>query len=381
MRILFIGNPQLHITKGGDRVQMLETKKALQFLGHEVDLITSDQFTESSHSQYDIYHLFNAQYMNSEGLIRIFEAKEKYNIPVAISTIYWDLAETNYGTTCARLFFGNASPLDEKAFFDQLALKKLVLNIDENKKISYSRYQDLATSRSEQIIRSIFAKADILLPNSFLEVQNFQHSLLLSNMNFKVVTNAVSPLNVDAGAERHPLMGDEPYVLSVTRKDDRKNLFLIAEAVKQLGYRWIVVGSDPLKEYVDILRSRMSDKTVLIEKMEQKDLVSFYKNAKVHINASFWETPSLSSLEAGYYGECNLVVGNRSAEIEYFKDYAYYCDPFDVSSIKNAVEKAYKNHEKDRDRRQVFVNIIKDNYNWYTAAKQTLEAYNLIKTN
>jgi len=379
MRILFITHPNLYKTKGGDLVQALETANAIRFYGHEVEIITSDQFDESKHVDFDIYHFFNAQYMSSTEVIKIFDAKDKHNIPLAISTIYWDQAETEYASTCIKSFFSqDGNNINEDSFLQALSTKTLALNGEGGKKFVYSRYKPITESKNEQFWRLIFKEADIFLPNSYLEAQNVQHSLLLPNIPFKVVTNAVNAEKFSKKIEKHPLIGKEPYVLSVARKDDRKNLILIAEAVKQLDYRWIVIGAEPFKEYMDILRKRKSKKTILIDKLEQKEVASFYQHAHVHVNASFCETPSLSSLEAGLSGACNLVVGNRSAEIEYFKEYAYYCDPFDFQSIKVAIQTAFENHAKDTSRRDLLKQMI-SGYNWYAAARQTIEAYNMIK--
>ena len=48
------------------------------------------------------------------------------------------------------------------------------------------------------------------------------------------------------------------------------------------------------------------------------------------------ETPGLSSLEAAAMGK-NIVVTTKGDTYDYFEDYAFYCEPDDIESIKNAL--------------------------------------------
>jgi glycosyltransferase involved in cell wall biosynthesis len=62
----------------------------------------------------------------------------------------------------------------------------------------------------------------------------------------------------------------------------------------------------------------------------------------VHVLASWFETTGLVSLEAAMM-DCNVVVTKKGDTVEYFSDMAYYCEPDDINSIRNAIEKAYNN--------------------------------------
>ena len=106
--------------------------------------------------------------------------------------------------------------------------------------------------------------------------------------------------------------------------------------------------------------------------VEGEDLANAYAAAKVHVLASWYETPGLSSLEAALAG-CNIVITAKGATEEYFGNYAEYCDPASIDSIRKAIIRALSREPSDELR-----NIIKTKYNWKVAAERTLQAYNAI---
>ena len=68
--------------------------------------------------------------------------------------------------------------------------------------------------------------------------------------------------------------------------------------------------------------------------------------------------------------DCNVVVTRKGDTEEYFGTMAYYCDPADVSSIRNAIDQAYHAPVNDRLKSNILAN-----YTWEHAARQTYEAY------
>ncbi|MBU4110145.1 glycosyltransferase family 1 protein, partial [bacterium] len=55
---------------------------------------------------------------------------------------------------------------------------------------------------------------------------------------------------------------------------------------------------------------------------------------------------------------------------DYFRDFAFYCDPENIDEIKSQVIKALSADFDDR-----FIDLIKEEYSWEKTAEQTLEAY------
>lgn len=83
------------------------------------------------------------------------------------------------------------------------------------------------------------------------------------------------------------------------------------------------------------------------------------------------ETPGLSSLEAAMM-HCNILVTDRGDTKFYFEDYAEYCEPGDVESIRKGVI-SVMSKEFNPDLK----NRIASMFTWHHTAKQTLEAYQL----
>jgi glycosyltransferase involved in cell wall biosynthesis len=104
---------------------------------------------------------------------------------------------------------------------------------------------------------------------------------------------------------------------------------------------------------------------------ESPMLASAYAAAKVHAQVSWFETPGLSSLEAALAG-CNIVVSDRGCTRDYFKNYAWYCDPADIDSICHAISEAYYSPK----RHDLKLHML--NYTWDKVAKKTWDAYHRI---
>jgi len=111
---------------------------------------------------------------------------------------------------------------------------------------------------------------------------------------------------------------------------------------------------------------------VFTRTVPHQQLIKIYQNARVHLCPSWYETPGLASLEAGAAG-CNIIVTDRGSTREYFGPHAFYCQPDSVSSIREAVLKAY--HVPKTKQLQ---ELILQNYTWAKAAEQTAKAYEVI---
>ena len=69
----------------------------------------------------------------------------------------------------------------------------------------------------------------------------------------------------------------------------------------------------------------------------------------------------------------NVVVTKKGDTEDYFKKFAFYCEPDDLLSIKDAVVKAF-NSSFDNN----FLERIRDNYKWEDTARQTFQGYQSI---
>lgn len=94
-----------------------------------------------------------------------------------------------------------------------------------------------------------------------------------------------------------------------------------------------------------------------------------YRQARVHALPTFYETTGLVSLEAALSG-CAVVTTNRGHAQEYFGDFAWYCNPDDLTSIREAVLSAL-----DSDASHELAALIESRFTWQHTATATLSAY------
>ena len=87
---------------------------------------------------------------------------------------------------------------------------------------------------------------------------------------------------------------------------------------------------------------------------------------------SWRETPGLVSLEAAAAG-CRIVSTAIGSAREYFGDLAWYCDPCNPGSIRQAVLQALAAPATAALRQRVL-----ERFTWEVAAQNTLEAYSKV---
>jgi len=160
-------------------------------------------------------------------------------------------------------------------------------------------------------------------------------------------------------------------VLCVGRIEGIKNQLNLVKALNGTKYQLLLIGAASVnhKNYYKLCRETAAANVKFIDNLPQEELIGYYKKAKVHVLPSWFETTGLSSLEAAAMG-CNIVITDKGDTKEYFKDWAYYCDPASPASIFEAVERASNENFKDSLRTKIF-----SEYTWPEAAKKTLEAY------
>ena len=218
---------------------------------------------------------------------------------------------------------------------------------------------------------------DVFLPNSHSEMKRVAKDFKLKEYNYVAVANAVdvNRFNYDNVVVDPEFEQYRDCVLCVSRIEGRKNQLNIIRACKNLPYKFVFIGKAGanFKKYYENCKSEANENTYFLGQIDHDKLPQFYKLAKVHILASWMETPGLSSLEAGVMNT-NIVVTKKGDTEDYFRQYAYYCEPDDLKSIEEAVIKAYNAPVSNELR-----DLIVENYKWEDTAKQTYDGYLSIK--
>lgn len=362
MRVLFQSRKTLYSAPGGDTTQLLKTKEYLEKLGIQVDI--SLELTPDV-SDYDIIHVFNLM-RPQEIYLQVKNAK-KYGKKVALSTIYGPYEE--FEKKARRGFMHYVNQLLSITQIEYLKVfARAVLNFEFNKgTITYLIHGH------KGLQKKIVKLVDVFLPNSESEMRRVENDFNLYNPKYVSVANAVDMNVFDYDkVEVSPAL--EKYrdcVLCVARVEGRKNQYNVIKACMDLPYKLVFIGKvgRNAKKYYEECESLKNPNVTFIGSIQHEELPQFYKMAKVHVLASWMETPGLSSLEAAAM-KTNIVVTKKGDPEDYFGKYAYYCEPDDIVSIRNAIIKAYSS-----DFDNGLYELVINNFSWSDTARQTLMGY------
>lgn len=352
IKVLFISRPTLFSTPGGDTVQMQLTKK---FLEKEYDIsvsILSDQ-EAIVYSDYDLIHFFNIIRPNN------ILPHLKSSLPYVVSPIYVDYSE--FDQKVRRGFFGKMANFAGKSNTEYLKTIARWLKNGEHPGSNYFIRKGYKKS-----VEKILENCKVLLPNSQSELERLKNDYLFS-CDAIVVPNAVD-ISLFTEVEN-----EKKGVICVARIEGRKNQLNLIKAIKQTDLELTIIGkaSPNHLAYYEACKQEANHQVKFVDHINQDELVNFYKKAKVHAMISWFETTGLSSLEAAACG-CNLVISDKGDQKEYFKDDAFYADPDDITSIKEALLEA--NSAKYSES---LMQRISNEYQWSIAADRTMEAYQL----
>jgi|SRR5680860_23231 len=331
MKILFQTRSDFMKNPAGDSVQMISTGQALKDLGVEVQISTVPNIDLSP---YDLVHIFNMTRIKESYLFFLNAQKQKKM--TILSPIYWP---------------PNAYLKREGA-----------------------RSNALAIWRHMQPMRArLVSECALLLPNSHIEMDVLRQDFPKSAA-YEAIPNGFPDSFIGATPqlfrEQFPAVPKE-FILCVARISPRKNQHWLAKISQKLGLPLVLIGPVNDRKYFE---SVMSFSNVLyIGTLQGKLLASAYSAAKVHALPSWFETPGLSSLEAGACGTV-VISTDQGSPKEYFQDMALYVHPMDDISLRTALEQALNASS------QPLMQHIHKHYPWSNVAGITLEAYrNVLK--
>jgi glycosyltransferase involved in cell wall biosynthesis len=354
-----------HSVLGGDTVQMLNTKSGLEKLGVQVQLGSiQDRLTLDG---FDLVHVFNWEQL--EQFLATQEPGPRHAPPLVLSPIFW--FHTGH-------------------WFDEAVTTKRVWKfVAKGLGLAHSRQLYEAWQQTKfrwgtpgRNLRQALDVPARLLPNSITEVTHLEAVLGLSG---KLQSRCTLVPNCVAREQYDPLplpnskflkeYGLEGFVIQVARIQAAKNQLGLIEALFDLPVPLVFVGQPSPYESEYVQRcyelAHRRGQVYFLGPMSAAELAGLYVLAAVHVLPSWRETPGLVSLEAAAAG-CRIVSTAIGSAREYFRDEAWYCDPRDPNSIRQAVIGALNAppSKKLRDR-------VLECYTWDIAAKVTLEAYHL----
>jgi len=329
MKVLFQARPDFMKNPAGDTVQMVSTGQELKKLGIEVQ-ISADPNIDLS--PYDVVHIFN-----------ITRIKESY------------------------MFFLNAQKQQKK-----IVLSPIYWPPNAYLKREGSSSNALAVWKHMQPMRArLLSESTLLLPNSHIEM-DVLHQDFLKIAPYNVVPNGFPDSFIGTTPqlfrEQFPDTPKE-FVLCAARISPRKNQHWLANICQELGLSLVLLGPVNDQKYFESVKSFSN--VIYLGTLQGELLASAYCAAKVHALPSWFETPGLSSIEAGACGTVVISTDQGSPQ-EYFQDMALYVHPLDDLSLRTALEQALNASPLP------LMHHLQKHYPWSKVAEITLEAYGKI---
>ncbi len=363
MKVLFLSRKTLFSSYGGDTVQVLKTAETLRRKGVSVDISTE---LKPDLRGYDLVHVFNLT-RPQETLSQMLFVKKK-GIPIALSTIYVDYSEADKKARIG-LFGYLAQWLGESKFETLKIVGRALLNGE-----IHSGVLNVLAKGYRNCMRQSCSMADVLLPNSFSELQRIEKRLELKVQKPVYVVPNAADMKFFSNKKTvisPNLKQYEGCILCVARIERSKNQINLIRAARNFPVPLLLAGAPAKnhKKYYKQILKEAGDYVVFLGHKSPEELRVLYKLCKVHALVSWMETTGLSSLEAAAMG-ANLVITDRGDTKEYFRDEAFYCEPDDVESIAAALKKALAAPPPD-----ALQTRVRKDYTWDQAAAKTLEGY------
>lgn len=353
IRTAIIARSTLFTVRGGDTIQVVNTAHHLRELGVEAEIVTCGE--EIDDRQYDILHFFN--------LIRpadILRYARRTRLPYVVSPVWIDYAEYDQvyrsGVSGAIL---KAVPRHTVEY-----AKTIGRWLTGRDRLHSKRFLWKGQRGS---IAEILQRASMLLPNSHSEFNRLSASFLHTVPYVKVNNGADEELFGYAGNWQR----DPDMVVCAARIEGIKNQLNLIRALNGTRFNLYIIGSPTPNQpgYYRACRQLAGPNVFFTGPLSQSELSDYYQRATVHALPSWFETTGLSSLEAAAMG-CRPVITRKGDAEEYFADAAWYCDPSDPASIRDAVERAAASPCNE-----VFRQHVQKEFTWRKAAEQTSEAY------
>ena len=357
MRALWQVRDNLHDHPGGDTVQVVRVAEAIRSIGVEV---TIDPGGRLDPTGFDLLHLFHLDRPWEN--IPWAERAQNAGVPIAVSSIWWPQDEFD--------------AKGRRGFQGQLARLLGHRGYASARGVQRSLAARLKGGPDRRIIVRAYAAAQRLLDLATVVLPNSPQEADAILKKFSPVPRCiVVPNAADAGTYSLP-DGRSPRrgVLCVGRLEPRKNQLAVLEALRGLDEPVTFIGGRGRFSgaYARRLDGYAGPGVSIEEARPPAELAEAYRSSRVHVCASWYETPGLVSLEAALCG-CAIVSTDRGSPHWYLGDDAFYCDPRRPASIRSAVESAL-----DRGPSNQLADRIRARFNWQTAAEATADAYRSI---
>ena len=377
MRVLLVGRPALVAGGGGDKVQVLKTQEYLNRLGVRAD-VTFDPSPD--YRGYDLAHLFTLSTWMAG------KAARRYGIPYVLSPIFWYSPRAEAWIRSHSLLPGPLRYIRDltervpglRVFTDVFRWSREVWRLHGAARLGFARAARIAAASGlpglscrVRVRRELLDGAAVVMPGAEAEMANLQE--VFGGAHPYVVV----PLGVDCedpateGASGEFRCQD--LVLSVAAGlNYRKNQLGLIKALRGTGLRLVIVGSSrngAEQRYEQECRRAADNYVTFLPAIPRDQLKSLYARARVFALPSLFESPGLVYLEAAVSG-CAVVATKEGSAPEYLGAMAWYCDPYDLDSIRESVMDAVRLGPDPN-----LAEYVRSHYTWERMAERLVAVY------
>lgn len=334
---------------GGDIQYARELEKILPSQGIKVAISVTTRLVLSGIDAVNIVNVINLE----ETAQKVSMAKAQ-KIPVILTPEYANLdrffLHTHWKANIARLTLG-----EEAALVLFRAQKRL--------------------RRSWRLLRWVMRSVDHLVAKSEWEKEQLLSDFRLPANRISVAKNGVDPrFGLKAkGVKFIRRFGVENFLLTVGRVEPIKNQLSLLRATEGLDVPVVFIGGGYTASNSYLFECKKLGKghpVHFIDRLSHEELADALAAARAHVAPSFAETTSLVSLEAVLAG-CPVVITKESPYQEYLGKEVVTCDPYDVTSIRRAVERVLSRPQPVQSMRQ---HLIKE-LAWPNVARELATVY------
>ena len=347
MKILFRYDIPSDSAARGDLSFLEQTRRQLEKLGLKAEVKGRETINIK---EYDVVHVFN---LTSETYFYCKEAKA-HGIPIALTPLYWN---------------------EDFPLFDHGLIHAvpglLSRSNNENLPLSFRLKKKFSKKWTRQ--KYCLDAAAAVLPTGNPEKGIIIRDFRTNPDKIKLVPVGVNSDCLNGNEEMFvKKYGLKDFILCVGRIDPRKNQSTLITATRGMEIPVVFVGYEDhnqFGEYIKKCKNEAHEKVLFLGEIDRELLISAYYAASVFALPSFFELPGLVYLEAIICG-CPVVCTAAGNTYDYFGDMAFYCDPWDVNSLKTAITSAMKQGKNNNLKDYVLRNFL-----WEKSAQILLQVY------
>ncbi len=382
MRVLMHCREDWRDHAGGDVVQARRWLFWLNELGIEAHW--SDERLPSLQG-FDLIHVHNLS--RAASLFDTMQHAQRHGTPIVLTTLYWpadDFERWGRPGWAARLFGAMPRSIRERI----------------KTSLRWWKHPALRTCLAREwrrgttfLMRDVLAMADRVVVVSQAEAEQLQS---LAGNTLTALSFVPSGIDADywsedaelgrrermdegAGASRDVLprmttaKASREGMLCVGRFDPQKGQHRLIRAVNALQLPLTLVGTEN-PNYPGYRRycERMAGPSVrFLPPQARAALIDLYRQARMHVQASWYELSSLSALEAAASG-CQVVTTAHGGMRDYFGQRVWYIDPHRPERMLETIQQAWESPVDPALARHV-----RQHWTWRQSAVRLIDAYRL----